>query len=415
MNLIRLFKGKDFKHHEQIGDKCFAASDWGKARLEYETALSKISKSNLPPTEEADINQRLELKIRDSEEALARDHFQSAEEMMSAGYYDDALEYLKLAQALTHDKELANTVNDRLEKAERRLFDKKRVPLPDIDIQESSAAVLDESDNTDDYFTALCNTLPDDVQEAYLSYGLEFKKGYTALNQGDFQTAAGALEKAMEENPDPASFIRLELATVYLNLERHEEARELLEAFLSYHPDVLPAYQLLCEIFWENGDFDAAEDLLSNLPEELQQSLGWYLLHGETLLRAGKTNQADAFYVGFLDTHGWNEQIARALAHVREAAGEFEKARDLYGEIMGQCRSCGSRTDPYIKRKFADLSLLTGQNANKVLDLYFSLVREDPANSADYYRKISAIYEKIGDKAEARRYHFIADELDPHE
>jgi tetratricopeptide (TPR) repeat protein len=415
MRFIHFLKGKDFKHHEQIGDNCFAANDWGKARLEYETALSKISKSNLPAAEKADIIRRLELKVRDSEEALARDHFQSAEEMMAAGYYDDALDYLELAQTLSHDNELADTVKVRLEEAERHLFKKKRVPPPDTDKQESSAAVPDESDNTDDYFTALCNTLPDDVREVYLSYGLEFKKGYTALNQGDFKTAAGALQKAMEENPDPSSFIGLELATAYLNLEQREEARELLEAFLSHHPEVLPAYQLLCEIFWEKGDFKAADDLLANLPEELKQSLGWYLMRGETLLRSGKTDQADAFYVDFLDTHGWNEQIARALAHVREAAGEFEKARDLYGEIMGQCQSCGSRTDPYIKRKFADLSLLTGQSANKVLELYFSLVREDPANSADYYRKISAIYEQIGNKTEARRYHFIADEFDPPE
>ena len=415
MNLIRLFKVKDFGYHEQIGDARFAAQDWGKARLEYETALSKAAKSKLPTAEEADIIRRLELKIRDSEEALARDHFQSAEEMMSAGYYDDALEYLELAKTLTHDIELTNTVNDRLEKAERYLFNEKRVPPPDLDKQGSGATIPDVSAETEDYFTALCNTLPDDVRDAYLSYGLKFKKGYTALNQGDFKTAAGALQKAMEENPDPANFIGLELATAYLNLEQREEARELLEAFLSHHPEVLPVHQLLCEIFWEKGDFEAADDLLANLPEELKQSLGWYLLQGETLLRAGKTDQADAFYVGFLDTHGWNEQIARSLARVRETAGEIEKARDLYGDIMGQCRSCGSRTDPYIKRKFADLCLLTGQNTNKVLELYFSLVREDPAKSAEYYRKISTIYEQIGNIMEARRYRFIADELDPPE
>ena len=415
MNLIRLFKGKDFGHHEQIGDDRFAAQDWGKARLEYETALSKAAKSKLPAAEEADIIRRLELKIRDSEEALARDHYQSAKEMMSAGYYDEALEYLDLAKTLTHDIELANTVNDHLEKVERYLFNEKRVPPPDLDKQESGAAIPDVSANTEDYFTALCNTLPEDVREAYLSYGAGFKKGYAALNQGDFQTAASELLKAMEANPDPASFIRMELATAYLNLERHEDARELLEEFLSHRPEVLPAYQLLCDIFWEKGDYAAAENLLANLPEELQQSLGWYLLQGETLLRAGKTDQADAFYVGFLDTHGWNEQIARSLAHVRETAGEIEKARDLYGEIMGQCRSCGSRTDPYIKRKFADLCLLTGQNANKVLELYFSLVREDPTSSAYYYRKISTIYEQIGNIMEARRYRFIADEFDPPE
>ena len=78
MRFIQFFKGKDFRDHEQIGDTRFAANDWGKARLEYETSLSKVSKSTLPATEAADIIRRLELKIRDSEEALAREHFQNA-------------------------------------------------------------------------------------------------------------------------------------------------------------------------------------------------------------------------------------------------------------------------------------------------------------------------------------------------
>ncbi len=153
--------------------------------------------------------------------------------------------------------------------------------------------------------------------------------------------------------------------------------------------------------------------LLAGLPEALQQTLAWHLLRGETMLRAGKTDQADAFYVDFLGAHGWNEQIARGLARVREAAGELEKARDLYGEILGQCRSCGARTDPYIKRKYADLSVLTGRNTTKVLELYFSLVREDPIHVPDYYRKISEIYEGQGNKVEARRFRLLAEKFDP--
>ena len=228
------------------------------------------------------------------------------------------------------------------------------------------------------------------------------------MNQGDFETAAEELSRSLEENPAPESFIRLELATAYLNLERLEEARALLEEFLTYHPDMLPAYQLLCEIFWETGSFDRAQALLASLPDDLQGSLACYLLRGETLFRAGKYPQAKSFYQDFLSNYGWNEHIAQALAGTYEAIGDLEKACDLYGEIIGQCSSCGARIDPLIKRKYADLSMATGQQTEKVLEIYLSLVSQDPANAAQYCQKVSQIYAARGNEKESRRFHFLA-------
>ena len=125
----------------------------------------------------------------------------------------------------------------------------------------------------DEYFTALVGTLPEDVQNAYLEYGEAFKKGYAALNLGDFETAATCLSQALDENSDPRNFIPLELATASLNLGKFEDARLLLEDFLQHHPDALPAYQLLCEIYWETKTFDRAESLLEDLPQELSESV----------------------------------------------------------------------------------------------------------------------------------------------
>ncbi len=258
MNLIHLLKGKDFRHHEQLGDTRSAARAWGKARLEYEAALSKALKDKLPQAEKAAIIRRLESKIRDSEEALASEHVQSGEEMMAAEYFDDAREYFELALTLTKSSVLADTARDRLKQAESHLAGEPQTDLFEIDEPDTSRKSEHEGGGDDAYFTALCNTLPDDVSDAYLSYGAEFQNGYMALNRGDFQAAAEALQKALEENPDPASFIRLELATAYLNLERFQDVRELLEGFLVCRPDVLPAYELLCEVFWETGEFDAA-------------------------------------------------------------------------------------------------------------------------------------------------------------
>ena len=63
----------------------------------------------------------------------------------------------------------------------------------------------------------------------------------------------------MEENPKTDSYIPLELATAYLNLQKHPEAQQLLEKFIEDQPQALPAYQLLCEIYWESGAFEQAK------------------------------------------------------------------------------------------------------------------------------------------------------------
>ena len=72
----------------------------------------------------------------------------------------------------------------------------------------------------DEYFQALIGRLPDDIQKAYISYGEDFQAGYTALNQGEFDRAVSRLSEAMEQNPDPHSFIGLELLSKVTSIRK---------------------------------------------------------------------------------------------------------------------------------------------------------------------------------------------------
>jgi tetratricopeptide (TPR) repeat protein len=175
---------------------------------------------------------------------------------------------------------------------------------------------------------------------------------------------------------------------------------------------VLPAYQLLCEIYWETKAFDRAESLLAKLPPELAESVAGYVLRGETLFHAGRYKEAKTFYRDFLRTYQWNETIARALAKTHEALNEMANARNIYREIMDGCTSCHARIDPYIKQKYADLSFASGLYTTEVLELYLSLVRDIPGNKADYYQKISRIYTAQDNATEARRFELFAEKAD---
>jgi len=413
MGLLKFFTGKTPREHEQRGDSYFEIQAWGKAKIEYDRALNKLEK--ISPGDPDD-RQRLEEKTRRAGENLARDHKQTAENLIEAGYVDDAQQYIELALELTEDPQLKEEIRQKQIDLENYLAEKIQSEFAEIEIedkQKEDKAANGETEtfeeDGDEYFNALIGRLPEQVQEAYLSYGEDFRSGYTALNQGDFDLAAYHLAKSLEQQPAEDSMIPLELATAYLNLEKYDQARQLLEEFLQHHPDALPGYQLLCEIYWERKEFNKAEKLLSACPRDLADSVAFYLLRGETLFQAGKLADAKSLYLAFLKDYGWNEPVARSLAKTHEALSEMANARNIYREIMQQCQSCRARIDPNIKQKYADLCFSSGIYSTEVLELYLSLAQDVKENAADYYQKISQIYAAQGNAEQAGRFRAIAE------
>ena len=409
MSFLKIFSGKTPELHEQKGDELLAADLWGKAKIEYERALEKLEKT-APQSD--DFKFRLKEKIRHAKAFLARSHKHNADEMLDAGFYDDARQLYTLALELAENAEFRSDLAKKLEQLDFLMsttVEESFVAHGDTrqEIEPQQNSMPTETD--DEYFSALCGTLPADVQKAYQNYGNNFKKGYLALNRGEFVLAADYLGRAMQENPAGGSYIPLELATAYLNLEKYLEAQQLLETVVENQPRALPAYQLLCEIYWETGDIDRANALLAAVPQELMESVAVYILKGETLFHAGNYSGARELYQNFLKNYGWNEPAARALAKVHEALNEFANARNLYREIMEQCRCCHARIDPFIKQRYADLCFDSGMLNNDILDLYLSLAQEAPANAAEYYTKVSRIYAAQGNHGEAARFRVIAE------
>jgi tetratricopeptide (TPR) repeat protein len=412
MGLLDIFSGKNPEDYEIKGDKFAETGAYGKALVEYEHALERLNKTS--PWDDG-FRQSLQEKIQNSRESLALAHKKTAEDMLEAGYDEDAQQYIQLALELTEDPDIISNLENQKRKMESRALEGNQIETPEVEIADTQDDRDDQAfdpESDDEYFTALVGTLPEEVQKAYLDYGDAFKKGYAALNQGDFESAATHLYQALEENSDPQNYIPLELATACLNLGKFEDARQLLENFVQHRPDALPAYQLLCEIFWETKTFDRAESLLSDLPPELAESVAVYVLRGETLYHAGRFKEAKAFYRDFLKTYDWHETIARALAKVHEALNEMANARNIYREIMDQCRTCHARIDPHIKQKYADLSFVSGLYTTEVLELYLSLVKEVPTDKADFYRKISKIYSARDNPDEARRFELFAEKAE---
>jgi tetratricopeptide (TPR) repeat protein len=408
MAFLKIFQRKTPQEHEHKGDELFADELWGKAKIEYEKALDKLEMIAAP---DDDLKTRLREKVHRVQETLAKNHMHNADDMFEAGFYDDARELYYLALELSKDPDIRNSLEEKLKQLDFRLTKVIEKQLPgDSPAKEESVGTAYAAED-DEYFGALCGSLPAEVQRAYRGYGENFKAGYLALNRGDFAQAADFLKQAMVENPPAGSYIPLELATAYLNMEKPAEAQRLLETLAKDLPQALPVYQLLCEIYWEKKAFDRAEALLASVPEELKESVAVYLLKGETFFQAGNFSAAKDFYRNFLKSYGFSELIARALAKTHEASNELANARNLYREIMDQCRSCRARIDPFIKQRYADLCFDSGMLNTDILELYLSLAQELPDSAADFYEKVSRIYAARENDSEARRFRAIAEKL----
>ena len=180
---------------------------------------------------------------------------------------------------------------------------------------------------------------------------------------------------------------------------------------MRHNPEALPGYEILCEIYWEQNDFERARCLLEGCPQQLQTSVAYIVLYGETLHREARYEEAAQWLTGHLQTYGWNDKIAIALANAYEQGGKTNEALALYARFMDNCRGCGNQTPIEVERKYADLSLADGNHSDQILEIYLALAQKDPENAAQYYLNASRIYTARGNPSEAQRFKDIASQF----
>ena len=409
MGFFSMFKSASYETMENKGDALLQAGEFGPAKQAYEKALSKLGKSD--PAGLSQHLERINKKIMQSKEALARQHKATAEDLIEAGWANDAVDLLKLALELTSHPDLADEIGALLTHCRST----GRFAAHEID----PGDMLPEGEGSPEsgaaYFSVLCAALPEDLKQDYEQYGHSFEMGYVALNQGSFDIAVEYFSEAITEQGDEVTHIHLEMATAYLNLGDIDKSHALLKAYVNEYPFTVRAYELLCEIYWEMNDFKQAEELVANCPDDIKTSIPMMLLMGESLSKAGNLTAAESFYQNSIRYTGWSESIATALAKTYEDLDLPEKALKIYGEIMSACKSCRQQVNPFVTQRYAELSFGSGDISSGILELFFSLCEQDPRHRPHYFRRISEIYTRQGYHEEAKRYlNFAeADEAEP--
>jgi len=409
MGFFSLFSGKKPEALEKKGDTLFAEKAFGPAKLEYEKARAK---NDAAPSDDPAFKTRIEKKIAGAKQELAKMHTLKAEELMEAECFTDAEDRLTLAMTLTEDadlksriKNLLAEINDLPRQNQGAGIDKV---TENMDKTDPAINTMDEIDENE-YFAALVNSMPPQEQKIYPGYGSAFKKGFIAMNQGDFDLASTYLEMALEEQKPETCFIHLELATCRLNQDDPSEAKILALEFLDHFPTSIRGWQILSEAMWGLGEFDEAMEQLSLCPKEISNTIEMEILRGETLILSNEVKKANSLYLSLVNKGKRDQAVLINLAKTYELLSDHREANKLYLELLNQCASCGAKPDPNLRLRFAETSMAMGEATDKEIEIYLDLAKEDPFNKSNYFKRVSEIYSNLGNPAQAERFRLFAE------
>ena len=477
MGWLSFFSGKSAEEIEAKGDAYLENGAFGYAKIEFDKAKTRHIKK---PSKDEGFEARIDGKIQAASEGLARGHLQTAVEYVEHSCFDDAENLVALALELTCDPSLqaelkalretighgkgqdlagvghAHDVGSGAVASERNTLERadrdKDEPEALFGRDNDGGLPFDEIEET---FFALCNTLTEDEQEAYHSYGDDFKAGYVALNEGEFSFAREALQKALVQHHEKGipTHIPLSLALCCLNMGDLDGCKAYVEEYFTDFPGSDKAAQIMCEAYWAADDVEGARIFLKGFMEkradmahgdlllremiiphllvaenayrsEAYENAVTYILdllnrlNGEASPEGGKKTSSKKRPTGKNSSGGGDsnpnrearEMLLRFLARTYQAMGEPQKAMEIYGGLMGQCNSCGQAPDFALSYGFAESSFAAGVRTTNLLELFLKLVQEDPENRGLYYLRVSEIYKAQGHGDEARRFHAMADE-----
>jgi hypothetical protein len=134
------------------------------AKLDYEAALDALEKT--APGESASKARILE-KLNGSMEALAREHIQTAEDLIESGHDDEARELLELALGLCQDPALREGIDNLLQGMGGAIpeQDPGQITPPVLSVYDGDQENHDAGEQ--ETFMALIGPLPDEVRQAY--------------------------------------------------------------------------------------------------------------------------------------------------------------------------------------------------------------------------------------------------------
>jgi tetratricopeptide (TPR) repeat protein len=160
----------------------------------------------------------------------------------------------------------------------------------------------------------------------------QYLAGIHAERQKDFGNAADFLEQALRADPDNPALL-LETYLLMVSEGRIDEAVPLAERVVAYDPASPHAWLTLAVHAVHEGDFDAANDYIANLPVDGINRVVVPLVGAWIALEAVGLEEAIA-RLGTLQTLGGAEPLRRLhLGLMHEIVGDEAEAKTIYDEL----------------------------------------------------------------------------------
>lgn len=182
---------------------------------------------------------------------------------------------------------------------------------------------LDESDALADKALALA---PEDPMVNYLA-------GASARHQGRFDDAVARLKLATRDNPGNL-LAELELASVYIELDRREEAEAALDVVYAQAPDNTMAFYLSSLLAARQGKAEQAEALLLRAGDLTRDFMPAVRAYGLVLSDLGKYSQAQKPLMRYLQSVPTDNMVRLRLADAMIKRGNPRHALEILAPLL---------------------------------------------------------------------------------
>jgi tetratricopeptide (TPR) repeat protein len=219
-----------------------------------------------------------------------------------------------------------------------------------------------------------------------------FARSQMAARNGDMDTASKLIDRAIELEPDRATFLAW---SGRLAASRNDEALALQRYQQAWETDptdrnIAMAY---AELLKRDGDLPAAKAVLEALPDTPDMRFARIVF----MLDAGDTETAEQLYLGYADADYASEaDAAFQAAQSAELLGHKREAIDWYKKVTGERSLRAILRQAFLLAELGDI----GEARNLLAQLR---IQTDQTVISQSYQAEAQILEGVGKKGEAKQ------------
>ena len=193
-----------------------------------------------------------------------------------------------------------------------------------------------------------------------------------------YAIARTAGREAPEAGTDPRRNLHYQLATALIELEKSDDAREILEELLAADPAMDSAAASLVGLEFRSGNTARAEQWvqksydahLARAPDEQRGRVEATMTAAYLCDQAGEHLRAGAWYQRAFDTGIWDENLAMAFMSLLD--GRLDRPRDasrVMGKLLARWRDLRKATKDPEQRAWWDERIADFERRQKALDV----------------------------------------------